>query len=51
MPARQAMRELFTRYRGNLGVGVVIQACQQLCGINTVMYYGPYILKDAGFAE
>jgi len=30
-------------------VGITLQTLQQLCGINTIMYYGPFVLKDAGF--
>lgn len=30
-------------------VGAGLQFWQQFCGINTVMYFGPEILRKAGF--
>lgn len=32
-------------------VGVGLQVLQQVCGINTVMYYSSTILQDAGFGD
>ena len=42
-------KELFTVYRKIVFIGIMLQIWQQLCGINTVMYYGPDIMKQAGF--
>ena len=37
--------------RAELHVGVMLQLLQQLCGINTVMYFTPVILQMAGFVD
>lgn len=37
--------------RAQLHIGVALQALQQLCGINTVMYFTPVILQMAGYAD
>jgi hypothetical protein len=37
--------------RAQLHVGVMLQVLQQLCGINTVMYFTPVLLRMAGFHE
>jgi MFS family permease len=42
--------ELFTTYRWNLFVGFMLHVIQQFTGINIIQYYGPAVLKDAGFA-
>lgn len=34
-----------------LSIGISLQVIQQLCGINTVMYYTPSILEIAGFVD
>lgn len=34
-----------------LVIGLVLGMGQQLMGINTVMYYGPYIMKNIGFSS
>ena len=46
---KEMYRQLFTTYRRSLFVGVMLQVWQQLAGINTAMYYGPMILKEAGW--
>lgn len=37
------------QFRWPLIVGIGLGICQQFVGINTIMYYGPYIFKAAGF--
>eukprot|EP00210_Caulerpa_lentillifera_P001632 g1570.t1 len=37
--------------RFQLSIGIGLQVIQQLCGINTVMYYTPSILEIAGFVD
>ena len=32
-------------------VGILVGAGQQLTGINSIMYYGIKVLKEAGFSE
>ena len=44
-------RELITTYRRILIVGVMLQVFQQFGGINTAMYYGPEMMKKAGFGK
>ncbi|AQS87756.1 sugar-proton symporter [Neoasaia chiangmaiensis NBRC 101099] len=36
-------------FRRSLALGVMLQAMQQLAGINIIMYYAPHILEKAGF--
>lgn len=37
-------------FRRSVGLGVVLQAMQQLTGINVVMYYAPRIFTDMGYS-
>eukprot|EP00828_Plagiopyla_frontata_P012013 TRINITY_DN16750_c0_g1_i2.p2 TRINITY_DN16750_c0_g1~~TRINITY_DN16750_c0_g1_i2.p2 ORF type:complete len:157 (-),score=12.68 TRINITY_DN16750_c0_g1_i2:543-1013(-) len=46
---KQQLKELFYIYRKTILIGVMLQVWQQLCGINTAMYYGPQMMKQAGF--
>ena len=43
-------KELFTVYRKIVFIGITLQILQQLCGINTFMYYGPEVMRQAGFS-
>mmetsp|Transcript_6261 Transcript_6261/g.6151 ORF Transcript_6261/g.6151 Transcript_6261/m.6151 type:complete len:300 (+) Transcript_6261:522-1421(+) len=42
-------RLLFKNCKKSAKVGIGLQCLQQLCGINTAMYYGPQIMQVAGF--
>lgn len=44
-------QELFTVYGKVLFIGVMLQVWQQLSGINTMMYYGPDVLQEAGIGS
>ncbi|CDW88412.1 inositol transporter 1-like [Stylonychia lemnae] len=43
--------EIFSKYRRNLNIGCMLHILQQLSGINIILYYGPQILRDAGFGN
>ncbi|CDW83378.1 UNKNOWN [Stylonychia lemnae] len=47
----QMYKELFSEYKWNLFVGLMLNILQQLSGVSLINYYGPKILKDAGFAS
>lgn len=42
-------KELFSVYKKIVFTGVTLQVLQQLCGINTAMYYGPEMMEQLGF--
>ncbi|WPU97198.1 sugar porter family MFS transporter [Mucilaginibacter sp. cycad4] len=47
----KGLRELLRPvYRRPLLIGILLPLFSQLCGINAVIYYGPKILEQAGFA-
>ncbi len=47
-----SMRELLSpRLRGVLTLGVLLAIFQQITGINTVIYYAPTLLNDAGLGS
>jgi sugar porter (SP) family MFS transporter len=47
-----AIRDLWTpRYRGVVVLGVLLAVFQQVTGINTVIYYAPTLLKNAGLGS
>lgn len=46
-----SLKELFKPvYRKALYIGLLLPFLSQVCGINAVIYYGPRILEQAGFA-
>ncbi|WDF57325.1 sugar porter family MFS transporter [Mucilaginibacter sp. KACC 22063] len=48
---QQSIKELLKPvYRKPLLIGLLLPLFSQLCGINAVIYYGPKILEQAGFA-
>lgn len=44
-------KELLTVYRRIAIIGIGLQVWQQLSGINTIMYYGPDVMEDAGLGD
>ena len=44
----ERLKTLFTTYGRCLLIGVSISVLPELCGIDTAMYYGPLMMKDAG---
>ena len=47
---RAKFSELFSKkLRPVLFIGLLLGIFQQFMGINTVMYYGPHIMKQIGF--
>lgn len=38
-----------SNFRRSIALGIMLQAMQQLAGINIIMYYAPKILSNAGF--
>ncbi|CAI2366912.1 unnamed protein product [Moneuplotes crassus] len=50
-PYKELIKQSFSKYSRCLFVGCGLQMFQQLCGINTAMYYGPDIMQAAGFGD
>ncbi|MCL1127313.1 sugar porter family MFS transporter [Shewanella surugensis] len=49
---KSTFEQLFSKkLRGVLIVGLFLGIAQQFAGINTIMYYGPYIFKVSGFTS
>lgn len=45
-------KEIFSKkFRSVLVIGLFLGMFQQFMGINTVMYYGPHIMKNIGFTD
>ena len=45
-------KDIFSsKYRFVLIIGLILSACQQITGINTVIYYAPVIFQNAGFSS
>ena len=40
---------MFTVYRRNIFIGMMIHVLQQTTGCNIIGYYGPAIMNDTGF--
>jgi sugar porter (SP) family MFS transporter len=38
-------------YQSRVVIGTVLGILQQTCGINVIMYYGPFLFKSSGFNE
>ena len=38
-------------FRKAVYLGIALQLMQQLCGINVIMYFGPELIKNAGFSS
>lgn len=38
-------------YRNQVLIGTILGILQQTCGINVIMYYGPFLFKTSGFTE
>jgi len=47
----QHVVELFTLYRKSIIMGIGLQVCSQLMGINTLMYYGPTVITKIHFSS
>ena len=47
----QKYKEHFVVYKNILFLGISLQIWQQLTGINAATYYGPNMMKQAGFGD